>query len=125
MRQQNFVQMDRLYHCLDLFGHPCLQVCAPDTGEVSKCSLELKCCGECSSPHSSGCVAAEEGIEHWVFQALLVLPAPGDHSPIAVRCVQMVAVTGKGKAGKRKRVPFLRCVSENCISILVIMWKLV
>ena len=79
-----------------------------------------------SSPHSSGCVAAEEGVEHWMFQALLVLPTPGDHSPIAVRCVQMVAITGKCKAvKKKKRVPFLRCVSENCIGILVIMWKLV
>lgn len=77
------------------------------------------------SSHSSGCVAAEEGIEHWMFQALLVLPTPGDHSPIAVRCVQMVAITGKCKAVKKKKVPFLRCVSENCISILVIMWKLV
>ena len=80
-----------------------------------------------SSPHSSGCVAAEEGIEHWMFQALLVLPTPGDHSPITVRCIQMVAITGKCKAvkKKKKRVLFLRCVSENCIGILVIMWKLV
>ena len=78
-----------------------------------------------SSPHSSGCVAAEEGVEHWMFQALLVLPTPGDHSPIAVGCVQMVAITGKCKAVKKKRVPFLSCVSENCIGILVIMRKLV
>lgn len=58
------------------------------------------------SSHSSGCIAAEEGIEHWMFQALLVLPTPGDHSPIAVRCVQMVAITGKCKAVKKKKSHF-------------------
>ena len=64
-----------------------------------------------SSPHSSGCVAAEEGIEHWMFQALLVLPTPGDHSPIAVRCIQMVAITGKCKAVKKKK-------KESCFYVV-------
>lgn len=72
--------------------------------------------------HSSRCIAAEEGIEHWLFQALLVLPTPGDHGPITVCCVQMVAVAGKGKAVKKK-IPFVCCVSEKCISILVITWQ--
>lgn len=72
--------------------------------------------------HSSRCIAAEEGIEHWLFQALLVLPTPGDHGPITVCCVQMVAVAGKGKAVKKK-IPFVYCVSEKCISILVITWQ--
>lgn len=51
--------------------------------------------------HSSSCIAAKEGIEHWLFQALLVLPTPGNHGPVTIRRVQMVAVTGKCKAGKR------------------------
>ena len=54
------------------------------------------------SPHSSSCIAAEEGIEHWLFQALLVLPTPGDHGPITVCGVQMVAIAGKCKAVKKK-----------------------
>lgn len=52
--------------------------------------------------HSSSCVAAEEGIEHGLFEALLVLPAPGDHGPVTVRGVQMVAVTGKREAVRKK-----------------------
>lgn len=58
--------------------------------------------------HSSRCIAAEEGIEHWLFQALLVLPTPGDHGPITVCCVQMVAVAGKGKAYNRL-IRFRKC----------------
>lgn len=69
-----------------------------------------------SSPHSSGCVAAEEGVEHWMFQALLVLPTPGDHSPIAVRCVQMVAITGKCKAVKKKKESRFYVVSLKIVS---------
>ncbi|KAL0609263.1 LOW QUALITY PROTEIN: hypothetical protein AAY473_021550 [Plecturocebus cupreus] len=68
----------------------------PKTGEVNKSSLKLKCFGECEvHSHSPGCIAAKEGIEHWLFQALLVLPTPGYHRPVTVCCVQMVAITRK------------------------------
>lgn len=47
---------------------------------------------------SSGRIAAQEGVEHGLFQALLVLPTPGNHGPFTVCCVQMVAIGGKCKA---------------------------
>lgn len=56
-----------------------------------------------SSPHSPSGIAAKEGIEHRLFQALLVLPTPSNHGPIAVGCVQMVAIAGKCKAVKKKK----------------------
>lgn len=55
-------------------------------------------CRRGGPPHSPSRIAAKEGIEHGLFQALLVLPTPGDHCPIAAGRVQMVAVTGKRKA---------------------------
>lgn len=57
---------------------------------------------ERGSLSSSSCVAAEEGVEHGLFEALLVLPAPGSHGPVAAGGVQMVAVTGEREAVRKK-----------------------
>ena len=54
---------------------------------------------------SAGCIAAQEGIEHGLLQALLVLPTPGNHGPFTVRCVQVVAVTGKCEAVRKEQNP--------------------
>lgn len=58
----------------------------------------VPCFVEPSPSWSPSCVAAEEGIEHGLLHTLLVLPTPGNHCPLTVGCVQMVAITGKRKA---------------------------
>lgn len=94
--------MNRFYNYLDgLFGHLFLHVQPPKTGEVNKSSLEFKCLENAQFSPSSGRIAAQEGVEHGLLQALLVLPTPCNHSPFAVCCVQMVAIRGKRKADNR------------------------
>lgn len=89
--------MNRLHNYSEgLLGRPFLQVQPPNTGEATDpAAVQLLRTHSALSP---GCIAAQEGAEHGLLQALLVLPAPGDHSPITVRRVQMVAVTGKREA---------------------------
>ena len=78
-----------------------------------------------SSPHSPSGIAAKEGIEHRLFQALLVLPTPSNHGPIAVGCVQMVAIAGKCKAVKKKNPICTLCLLRLYWHMAIIQkwWK--
>lgn len=83
--------------------------------EVSKCSLELKCCGECrvlTHIRLHSCWGRNRTLD--VSKALLVLPTPGDHSPIAVRCVQMSGPSQENVRLLKKKSP----ISTLCL------WKL-
>lgn len=61
---------------------------------------QVRCSGEGTARPSPRGVAAQEGVEHGLLHALLVLPTPGDHRPVAVRGVQVVAIAGKREAVK-------------------------
>lgn len=102
-RLWNSMQMNRCCGYLKgLSSHPFLRAQPPSSpGEVDQSPGVKVLWRTHRSLRSPGSVAAEEGIEHGLLHALLVLPTPGDHRPVTVCCVQVVAITGKCKAHNR------------------------
>lgn len=84
-----------LFGCL--FSHPFLQIQLPALAKSTP-EVRVPSSVEHSPLQSPSCIAAEEGIEHGLLHTLLILPTPGDHCPLTVGGVQMVAITGKRKA---------------------------
>lgn len=63
--------------------------------------------------HTSGSIAAQEGVEHGQLHALLVPPTPRHHCTLAVGCVEVMAITRISQADTDGRGYYQRHSSQH------------